>query len=143
VKRNIIFALIALLGCSDPDPDIANKFVGTYTCEQQTSSESVVTKWKIRKDRYKDRIRIVISVNTDFVDPGKQDAIENLSVDSVLVDSDQTLFFKNRYEGGETGRMIYGQAVLSGQELAADVTIINVKGQADSQRLKFAKAKWD
>jgi hypothetical protein len=140
IKR-LFCAVLAFAGCSDPDPDIANKFVGTYIHEEQTPNESVLTQWKIWKAGYKDRIRIEINIKTDFADPGRQDAIESLSVDSVLVDSDYTLFFKNRYVGGEVGRKIYGQAVLSGQELTADITIVSQNGHSDSQRLRFAKTK--
>ncbi|MEO6283211.1 MAG: hypothetical protein ABIN80_24050 [Dyadobacter sp.] len=142
MKRSFIFLLTMLWGCSDPNPDIASKFVGKYICEQQSPSESVHTTWEIWQDKYKDKIKINITVKTDFTQAGKADQVESLSVDSVLVDSEFTLRFNNKYKGTETGRMIYGQATLvAKQTLDADITIVNEQGVRDSKILKFAKTR--
>jgi hypothetical protein len=141
MKRSLIFLMIVLGGCSDPNPDIANKFVGTYISEQQLATESIHTTWEIWKAGYKDRIRINITVKTDYVQADKPDRVESLSVDSVLVDSDYTLRFNNAYKGGEAGRMIYGQATFEKPKLNADITIIDARGVRNSQELKFTKTR--
>lgn len=139
MKRNIVFVLFTFWACSDPNPPKANKFVGTYICEQQLPDEFVTTQWKIWKDRYEDRIRIEISITTDFNQVGKQDSIQHFSVDSVLVESESALYFNNRYVGADSEATIKGGAIKTGQTLSADIAIIDAKGAINAQRLDFNK----
>ncbi len=139
MRRPIIFVLTIFWACSDPTPDKANKFVGTYICEQETPDRFVTTEWKIWKDHYKDRIRIDISITDDFKQAGMQDSLRHFSVDSVLVESESELYFNNPYVGEGAGTRIKGRAIKSEQKLAADIAIINANGASRSQRLDFTK----
>jgi len=143
MKHIIGFTLLFLCCCSDPDPDIASFFVGTYICEQQTGDELISTEWKIWQDGYKDRVKIRISIRTDFKQADKQDITQSFSVDSVLVESKTVLYFNNEYVGEKEVMIIKGQAIKEGQSLSADIALINEKGVVTNQILEFAKKRWN